>query len=283
MAKSTAKPSGLVARIQRVLGGLGFVLSRRKIAKVADEMAKDLARAPRIAIIGETGVGKSTTLNALFKAGAQIDDIRPCTVETSEYAVVTEMNGSHGPIRVFDMPGLGQDQKADERYLKEYARVLPECDVALWILDGCTRTLAGPQASLRGVVASAMSGLGRLVIGINKIDRMEPGTWTVRTNRPSGKQEQSIAARVDDVKTRLGVPLAVKGSRVIAYSAKQHFHLGELLDALMDACPEDRRWVLQERVDLAHYEDLVDPAILAELRDRKGRNTATPRTRKSRR
>jgi len=267
MVKS-AKPVGLVARIQRVLGGLGFLLNRRKIDGVADEMAKDLARAPRIAIIGECGVGKSSTLNALFNAGAEIDDIRPCTVETSEYAVVTEVNGSHGPIRVFDMPGLGQDLQAEERYLKEYARVLPECDVALWILDACTRAFSGAQTSLQGVVTSAMSGLDRLVIGINKIDRMEPGTWNVRTNRPSGKQEQSIAARVDDVKTRLGAPLAVKESRVIAYSAKRHFHLGKLLDALMEACPKDRRWVLYERVDLARYEDLVDPLVLAQLQSR---------------
>jgi small GTP-binding protein len=264
-----AKPTGLVARIKRVLGGLGFPLNRGQIAGVADEMAIELARAPRIALIGETGVGKSTTLNALFKAGAQIDDIRPCTVETSEYAVVTEMNGSHGPIRVFDMPGLGQDLKADERYLEEYARVLPECDVALWILDGCTRTLSGPQASLRGVVASAMSGLDRLVIGINKIDRIEPGSWNVRTNHPSAKQEQSIAARIDEVRTRLGAPLALPGARIIAYSAKQQYHLGKMLNALMDACPKDRRWVLHDRVDLAHYEDLVDPLILAQLRNRR--------------
>jgi predicted GTPase len=269
MPKSAAEPPGLIGRIKRVLGGLGFLLNRRQIGKVAAEMAKDLARAPRIALIGETGVGKSSTLNALFKAGAKIDDIRPCTVETCEYAVVTERNGSHGPIRVLDMPGLGQDLKSDEAFLKDYDRVLPECDVALWILDACSRTLSQTQAALRGVVTSAMAGLDKLVIGINKIDRMEPGSWNIRTNRPSGKQQESITARIADVRTRLADPVGLKESRIIAYSAKQHYHLGKLLDALMDACPKDRRWVLHDRIDLARYEDLVDPLILEQLKRRK--------------
>src|SRR4051812_30259337 len=108
MAK-TQRKAGLLASISRLLGGLGFSLNRKQVSQVGDKMAQELARAPRIAIIGETGVGKSSTLNSLFKAGAPIDDIRPCTSETSEYAAVTEMNGTHGPIRVFDLPGLGQD------------------------------------------------------------------------------------------------------------------------------------------------------------------------------
>jgi predicted GTPase len=269
MSRTVGKPPALIERITRVLGGLGFLLNRRQIGKVAGKMAKDLARAPRIALIGETGVGKSSTLNALFKAGAKIDDIRPCTVETCEYAVVTERNGNHGPIRVFDMPGLGQDLQTDEAFLKDYGKVLPECDVALWILDACTRTLSQTQAALRGVVSLAMAGLDKLVIGINKIDRIEPGNWNARINRPSGKQHESIARRIADVRTRLGAPLGLKESRIIPYSAKQHYHLGRLLDALMDACPQDRRWVLHDRVDLARYEDLVDPLILEQLKRRK--------------
>ena len=34
---------------------------------------------PRIALIGFTGVGKSSTINALFNAGQEIGDVRACT------------------------------------------------------------------------------------------------------------------------------------------------------------------------------------------------------------
>jgi predicted GTPase len=264
-----SKAPGLFARIKRILGGLGFRLTPSQTSGIADELAKELERAPRIALLGETGVGKSSTLNALFNAGAPIHHIRPCTVEASEYAVVTEMEGSHGPIRVFDMPGLGQDLKSDEAFIKEYARILPKCDVALWILDGCTRTLSLTQASLRGVVSSAMSGLDRLVIGINKIDAIEPGDWNIRSNRPSARQQKNVKARTDDVKQRLGAAVNLDESRVVAFSARKNFQLGLLLNALMDACPKDRRWVLHDRVDLAKYEDLVDPAILKALKSQK--------------
>src|SRR4030095_1362591 len=105
MATGDGKSLGLLARIKKVLGTSGFLLSTRQVAQVEDEVAKELARAPRIAILGETGVGKSSTLHALSNAGAEIDHIKPCTLETSEYTVVTEIRGGHGAIRVFDMPG----------------------------------------------------------------------------------------------------------------------------------------------------------------------------------
>lgn len=264
-----AKSTGLIDRIRRAIGGLGFLLGNSQTSTIADELADELKRAPRIALLGETGVGKSSTLNALFNAGAAIDHIRPCTVEVSEYAVVTEMEGSHGPIRVFDMPGLGQDLDSDEAFLKEYARILPTCDVALWILDGCTRTLSSTQATLRGVVSSAMSGLDRLVIGINKIDSIEPGDWNIRTNRPSTRQQKNIKARKDDIKKRLGNVIGIDEKRIIPFSARKNYHLADLLNALMEACPKERRWVLHDRVDLARYEDLVDPAILKAIKKQK--------------
>jgi predicted GTPase len=269
MAKSTRDSLGLLGRIQRVLGGLGFILGRSQTSAVAEELADELQRAPRIALLGETGVGKSSTLNALFNAGAAIDHIRPCTVETAEYAVVTEMEGSHGPIRVFDMPGLGQDLESDKTFLKEYARILPTCDVALWILDGCTRTLSLSQATLGGVVSSSMSGLHRLVIGINKIDSIEPGDWNIRTNRPSTRQQRNIKARKNDIEKRLGDVIGIAENRIVPFSARKNYHLSDLLSALMDACPKDRRWVLRDRVDLAKYEDLVDPAILKAIEKQK--------------
>jgi uncharacterized protein len=268
MVKAFSKANGLLVRIKNVLGGLGFLLNARRLAQVEKEMARELAQAPCIVLLGETGVGKSSTLNALFNAGADIDHIRPCTIEPAEYAVVTEMSGSHGVFRVFDMPGLGQDLEADHAFLKEYARILPQCDVALWVLDGSTRTLSQAQAALRGVVTAAMSGLDRLVIGINKIDRLEPGDWNFRSNTPSREQKQNIAARVEDVCTRLAGPVGLQQSRIVPYSAKQHFHLGNLLLALLDACPKDRRWVVHDRVNLASYEELVDPVILKQLKEK---------------
>jgi predicted GTPase len=260
-----AQSPGLLGRVKRVLGGLGFLLNERQLSSITNEVAQELDRAPRIALLGETGVGKSSTLNALFNAGAPIDHIRPCTVEALEYAVVTELEGSHGPIRVFDMPGLGQDLQADEAFLKEYARILPTCDVALWMLDGCTRTLSLTQSLLRGVVSSSMSGLDRLVVGVNKVDGIEPGDWNIRSNRPSARQQKNINARIEDVQKRLGAVIGLGDSRIIAFSARKHYRLAQLLNALMEACPSDRRWVLHERIDLARYADLVDPAILKAL------------------
>ena len=64
---------------------------------------------PTIAIIGFTGVGKSSTLNALFNAGQKTDDVRACTQEAKSFAGNLEpYTGSKGIVNIYDMPGLGE-------------------------------------------------------------------------------------------------------------------------------------------------------------------------------
>jgi predicted GTPase len=43
---------------------------------------------PRVAVIGEAGVGKSTTLNVLFNAGREVSNVKACTKEEAAVEVV---------------------------------------------------------------------------------------------------------------------------------------------------------------------------------------------------
>ena len=66
------------------------------------EMEKKLRKAvedvepPKIALIGFTGVGKSSTINALFNAGREISDVKACTKEEAEiYGNIEEYMKEH--------------------------------------------------------------------------------------------------------------------------------------------------------------------------------------------
>jgi small GTP-binding protein len=271
---NTIKKSDLASRILDAVKGIGswgIRLTSMQIDKIADKLTDELKDSPRIALIGETGVGKSSTLNALFNAGVPIDHVHPCTQEAIEYqmVIVNEIEGAKGPIRIFDMPGLGQDLASDEIHTQTYSRVLSMCDVALWILDATTRTLSQTQSALQGVVKNAMQGLDRLVIGLNKVDRIEPGKWNIKGNVPNKEQQEIIRARTLDVCERLKPVLQISNGRIVAYSATRRYHLGLLLKALIDACPKKRRWILYDRVALAKFDDLVDPMLLEEANKRK--------------
>jgi len=237
-------------------------LSSKQIEELGKAAADEARNSPRIAIIGQTGVGKTSTINAMFNAGLEISHVRACTQDSQEFEVpVSELNGSKGIIKIYDMPGLGEDLDADERHKVTYKRVLAICDVAVWVLDGVTRAYTPTQLALRDVVGAAMGDLDRLVIGINKIDLIQPGVWNEKYNLPSPEQEPSITEKIDDVLEKIGKVCSIPRSRIIPYSAMRWYRLADLLGAMLDACPKERAWVLYEIASLADFLAKVDPKV----------------------
>ncbi len=238
-----------------------------KLEQLHRAAREELSRPPKIAVVGETGVGKSTTLNAMFNAGLPTDHVMACTrIEAGLEIDMSKVSGAKGSIIVYDMPGLGEDLDTDEKHKQTYARVLAECDVALWILDGSSRTFTQTQLALRDVVGVAMGNLERLVIGINKIDKIPPETWVDDYNLPSKEQEQSIKIKIQDVLKKIGKVCSIEKERIIPYSAQKWYRLDDLFGAMLMACPEERAWVLYDRAALADFIQKVNPEILRSLK-----------------
>src|SRR5687767_9908288 len=90
-----------------------------------------------VAVMGQTGVGKSSLLNALFDVSLQVGDVRPTTMEP----LPVEVRGPSGrPLVFWDMPGIGESAAADARYLELYRRRLLDSDVVLWALHADIRS-----------------------------------------------------------------------------------------------------------------------------------------------
>ena len=75
-----------------------------------DKLISDLERAyqneppPTIAIIGETGMGKTSTLNSLFNAGARVGHSTPTTKSSEVFQLqIFDHQGNKGTIRVIDL------------------------------------------------------------------------------------------------------------------------------------------------------------------------------------
>ncbi|MEC4869077.1 MAG: GTPase, partial [Jaaginema sp. PMC 1078.18] len=61
---------------------------------------------PRFAFIGEAGVGKSSTLNALFNAGLPVSHTEACTQTAIDIEIkFNELEGTNGLLVAYDMPG----------------------------------------------------------------------------------------------------------------------------------------------------------------------------------
>ncbi|XWK89224.1 MAG: GTPase [Phormidium sp.] len=221
---------------------------------------------PRFAFIGECGVGKSSTLNALFNAGLEVSHIQACTQTARGIEIsFNEIEGVNGALIAYDMPGLGESRLKQKEHIAIYEKILKDVDVALWILDGQNRAIAQIQEYLEVELKSIHPQLlNRMVIALNKVDLIYPGetAWHPLANLPSEEQEDNINGRIADVKRKIREVLPHWQGKIVGYSANKRYNLPHLFDAMMDAVPNKRKWVVASRKALADFLEYVDPQLL---------------------
>lgn len=249
--------NGVRSKLSGLLEG---IVPKDKIDEVLDLIQKkkeeELKKAPRIAIIGKTGVGKSSTINSLFGTNLSFSHTEACTQEATEIVLTNEK----GEIIVLDMPGLGEDIERDKVHRKTYRKELPDCDIVLWILNIDDREMSYQQTQLKQIQKYCSS---RLVICANKADKMHPNDWLDDCNLPSEQQVENLEKRITDIREKLSkiVPI-LSEDRIVYYSATKRYRLDELFRAMMDACPDHRAWVLDDRKNLADFRELMHEDIL---------------------
>ena len=89
-----------------------------------------------VSIMGQTGVGKTSLINALFNTKLRVDAVRPTTKEIER---VTIKNAKGHTIIFCDMPGIGESEHADSVYLAEYRKQLLESDIVIWAIHADNR------------------------------------------------------------------------------------------------------------------------------------------------
>lgn len=230
---------------------------------------------PRVAFIGNTGVGKSSTLNALFNAGQNISHTRACTQEEASIEIFAEtVEGEKGALVVYDMPGLDESITSQRKHLETYERVLKDVDVAIWVLEAANRGIMSVQERLIKDIRRINPKLvNRVVFALNKVDAVKPdNSWNTLMNLPSDEQELNIKERINDVEEKIKEVLPTWKGRIVGYSAEKRYNLTRLFSVMLDAVPEERQWVVASRKALSDYLDLVDERLLPEeIRERRAK------------
>ncbi|MFI6392552.1 GTPase family protein [Nonomuraea sp. NPDC050540] len=220
-------------------------------------------RPPTIGVIGVSGTGKSSTINAMFKTALKVGHTRACTKEFM--ATDLAMKVLKGPARdepvnlvVVDAPGLGEDVSRDPSYLEQYQERLPGCDIILWIMAARNRAVSLDQQYLR----QFWRFHDRMVFAVNQVDIVHPMDWRRSTNLPSVEMEENILDIVRDREQKIG---EVIGRRplVIPFSAARGYNLEALFHALVGSAPEARKFVFDLLKDFS-YEEFV-PVELTHL------------------
>lgn len=60
-------------------------------------------------------------------------------------------------ITLVDIPGVGENEDRDREYAQLYSKILPELDVALWVIKADDRAMSSDEAFFKQIVNRTLS------------------------------------------------------------------------------------------------------------------------------
>ncbi len=202
------------------------------------KLDKAFSYEPKVAVLGKTGVGKSSLTNALFGQDVcPISDVSACTRDPKE--VFMKLSGTSQGIRLMDVPGIGENSKRDEAYYRLYAEILKECDMVLWVLKGDDRAFASDEDFYNTCMKEYIMKGKPFAVAINQIDKIAPPReWDIENCKPSFKQISNIEKKVMYVAKLFG---GLPTSQIVPVSANDRYNLEKLIITLIDKLPADKK------------------------------------------
>lgn len=224
---------------------------------------KELLEKPfRVAIIGQAGVGKSTTLNAVFGLGNHTSNLAEGTKEVVE-KVYPMRDGFN--LSIYDIPGLNNDIVKDIEYEKLYRQILPGCDVIVYVVSAHSRDFGEDCRILKEVVLPICNEnkvRENLILAVNKIDTIGESInpcdpelkWNAFENKPTEKLKMAIKKKLGDIIDKLidenliGANEGLEKHQVVFYSAVFNYNLRDFVLAITKA--GKRGWIWPATVGL---------------------------------
>lgn len=239
-----------------------------------------------IVLVGATGSGKSSTINALFSCGEptvvtlQLQEVAkvgttpdPETNEIEKYTI--------GNLILWDTPGLGDSAEQDLRSKEAIQELLeqvddqgqPLIDLILVVMDASSKDLGTTYNVLNDIIIPSVEDTDRILVALNQADiAMKHGRhWDYQTNSPDETLQAFLEDKIQSVKERIMEDSNVEISpiyycagckdneEVVVYP----YNMAKLLYYIVDALPAEKRIPFLEgmnddRETFTHNDDEMD-------------------------
>ncbi len=200
-----------------------------------------------VLLVGATGTGKSSTMNALF--GSTIakvgDGVDPETQSVSAYEF-------HKYLRIHDSAGLGDGKEADLTHAKNIIYELVRTinldsgqflfmDLAMVLLDGGSRDMGTAFNALEQIVLKNIEP-DRVIVAINQADMAMKGRhWNHTGNKPDDELKAFLEDKALSVQKRIKESTGLTIRKPIYYSAKLNYNIDRFYDHILEHIPKERR------------------------------------------
>ena len=205
-----------------------------------------------VLLVGATGVGKSSTINALFgnnvaKVGEGTD---PETQVIAQYKISDY-------FRIHDSAGLGDSIVNDKRHSRNIIDILTKTvsvggdtsipygyiDLVTVILDGGSRDLGTSYKLLQDIILPVLDPK-RVTVLINQADMGMSGRyWNKELQRPEPKLEQFLDEKAVSVQQRIKEATGLFIHKPICYSANYDYNIDKILEHIKTHLPTKRRLI----------------------------------------
>ncbi len=185
---------------------------------------------PTIGLMGKTGAGKSSLINALFQSPlSPVSNVSGCTRQAQYFS----MTMSNHTFTFIDLPGVGESLERDKEYHQLYRNLLPELDLIIWVLKADDRAWSSDEQCYRFLTEQCGYQPSRFLFVLNQADKIEPcRQWNELSHQPSPEQAANLELKQQSVITEFK-----PYHPVMTVSAVENYQLTELAEQLIQALP----------------------------------------------
>ncbi len=168
------------------------ILDEQLLSKLPEELRQEVKKrlidvinyTPRIGVMGKSGAGKSSLINAIVgKQVCKTGGVGGCTRAFQEERSII----GNSTIIFMDLPGIAENQNRDLEYKKLYAEKVKGLDLILWVIKVDDRANQNDEEFYNWLIKYCHKE--RILFVLSQCDKAEPSRdWDYKTYQPSEAQ-----------------------------------------------------------------------------------------------